>query len=427
MKAVFVSLTVAGLSLSGCVVTDIKPQPQVQIVQAQQTIASPELLDVGVRVFDPGIPASPTDDEALAKKRIFPELRKAEARLMAAKLRATLESTSQWGAVRVVPENVEFQDVIVTARILESTGFKLVLEVSARDSQGRVWLEKFRSETIADLGSYKTDNAIKARDPFENAYANIANALLAAREKLSVAERRDIRRVTDMRFARDLAPNASQPYLATDAPTGLTRLTRLPAADDPVMARVAKVRDRDLAVIDTLDAYNNNFYEKMSAPYGQFRRTSFEEIDKEERARNQARTRIALGAATILAAVLAPDACSSSSYNCQNLDSAARAAGAAGGVAAIISGVKKYSDAKTHAQALSELARSFEGESAPQVVEVEGRSLQLTGTAEEQYREWRKLLAEFYRNETELSGNPAPAPVSTAAPASVSAVPPPTR
>jgi hypothetical protein len=32
---------------------------------------------------------------------------------------------------------------------------------------------------------------------------------------------------------------------------------------------------------------------------------------------------------------------------------------------------------------------------APQVIDVEGRTLKLTGTAEEQYREWRKLLHEM--------------------------------
>jgi hypothetical protein len=33
------------------------------------------------------------------------------------------------------------------------------------------------------------------------------------------------------------------------------------------------------------------------------------------------------------------------------------------------------------------------------VVDVEGRTLRLTGTAEEQYREWRKLLHQLYIEE----------------------------
>jgi len=36
------------------------------------------------------------------------------------------------------------------------------------------------------------------------------------------------------------------------------------------------------------------------------------------------------------------------------------------------------------------------------VVDIEGRSLQLKGSAEEQYAEWRRLLKQLYENETGL-------------------------
>ena len=46
-----------------------------------------------VHSFDPGIPADlAADEDALAKKRIYPDLRKAEARYFAVMLRNTLES-----------------------------------------------------------------------------------------------------------------------------------------------------------------------------------------------------------------------------------------------------------------------------------------------------------------------------------------------
>lgn len=426
MRTLVVSF--AALWVSGCVTSDIRPQPKVQAVQAQQEIDSAELLDIGIRVFDPGIPATPTDVEELAKKKIYPEVRKAEARWFPVKLRATLEATSQWGAVRVIPESVQFMDVMVTGRIVQSNGMNLELIVDARDSQGRVWFEDLKSEAVADLGSYKTDAALKMRDPFENAYAAVANALLAARDRLSAAERREIRRVTDLRFAADLAPEKAKGYLTKDE-KGILRIARLPADNDPVMTRIGQVRERDLNLVDTLDVYYGSFYDKLADDYGQFRRTSFEEMDKEEQAKNAARTRIALGAAVILASVLTPQQCSGGSYNCQIIENAARGGGIAGGVGAIYSGVKKYGDAKVHAQALSELARSFENNAAPQVVEVDGRTLRLTGTAEEQYREWRKLLDAWYRSESgapppEVLPQPAPLPVvPSATPVVVPAAP----
>jgi len=95
----------------------------------------------------------------------------------------------------------------------------------------------------------------------------------------------------------------------------------------------------------------------------------------------------------VAASIFAPSTCSSNA-TC-NLESVARYGAAAGGVASFLSGLKKYADAKTHAQAFGELARSFQSEVSSQVVDVEGRSLKLTGSAEEQYREWRKLLREY--------------------------------
>jgi hypothetical protein len=67
-----------------------------------------------------------------------------------------------------------------------------------------------------------------------------------------------------------------------------------------------------------------------------------------------------------------------------------------------------------HAQALKELSESFQNEVAPQVVDVEGQTLKLTGTAEEQYREWRKLLHEMYLEENGDAESPAPADASSA-------------
>src|SRR5205823_2839483 len=206
------------------------------------------------------------------KQRISPDIRKAESRYIASLLRATLESSGQWGAVRVAPESAQFIDVIVSGRILESTGAKLALEITAKDSTGRVWIDARRYQSPPDTGSYKTDAALKARDPFQNVYSAIANDLVAARDAL-------------------------------------------PAGG---------------------------------------RRASFEEIAKEQRALNQARTRTYLGAAAVLASVLVPNQCGVYDYNCQRVQSAARYGGAIGGTAAILSGLKKYADAKVHAQALKE-------------------------------------------------------------------------
>jgi hypothetical protein len=411
------------LLLAGCMVNETKPLPKINPVQASQQIPDDELLDVGVREFDVNItPEEMKDTEKLAKERIYPDIRKAEARYIPSLLRATLESSGQWGAVRVVPTNVEFVDVIVDGRILESTGAKLAVEVTVKDSTGRVWIDKKKYESPADTGSYKTDASLRARDPFQNVYSQIANDMVAARDQLVAENRRDIRRVTELRFAQDLAPKALEGYVVKD-PKGMMTVARLPAKDDPYTSRIEKIRERDIAVVDTVNGYYANFSDTMKESYGSWRRSSFDEIEKENRDRNKARTRTVLGAAAILASIFVPGQCSTYDYNCRRIESAARTAGAIGGTAAVLSGLQKYSDAKTHAQALKELSETFQNEVQPQVVDVEGRTLRLTGTADEQYKEWRELLHQLYLEET---GTAAPAggsasgttPARTATPAS---------
>ncbi len=393
-------ISTTALALGGCMVQETKPLPKVVAVQATTQIPQNELLDVGIREFDAGIPADKaTDTEALAKMRIYPDLRKAETRYLPTLLRQTLESSAQWGAVRVVPQNTESADLLVSGEILESTGQKLVLKISARDSASRVWIDAKRYASPADLGSYKSAEALKARDPFQNVYAQIANDLLAARQKLSASEKQDLQRLTRLKFARDLAPAAMDGFAEADK-KGVLRVIRLPATNDPFVERIDRIRERDDVVIDTVNGYYSSFADKIHDSYAGWRQTSYTEIEKEDRARSSARMRAGLGAAAVLASILVPDQCAGDAYTCRNVQSAARTAGAVGGIAAVLSGIQKFSDARTHAESLKELSESFQAEVTPQLIDIEGRTLRLTGTAEEQYKEWRKLLRQIYLEET---------------------------
>jgi hypothetical protein len=408
--------------LAGCVTSETRPIPKIEPKQAAVHIPEPELLDVGIRVFDPGIPKNiEGDDEALAKKRIYPDLRKAEARYIPTLLRETLESTAQWGAVRVIPHNAEFVDVIVTGQLIDSNGGFLAVDVTVTDAAGRVWLKDQRFSSMVDLGAYKTAATIKARDPFQNVYSQIANAMVTARDKLTALDRESIRKVASLKFAEDLAPDAMAGMTAKDS-KGITQVVRMPAEGDPTLDRIEKIRERDTAVVDTVNDYYASFHDSMEDSYGSWRQTSFTELEKELRARSAARTRTVLGAAALIASIFAPNSCSS--YDSCRIADAARNAGTMGGIAAILSGMKKYADARTHADALKELTTSFQSEVAPQVVEVEGHTLRLTGTAEDQYREWRKLLKQLYLEETGAAAAPPPAPPPATTTATSNAKPP---
>lgn len=394
-------LGLAGLLAAAGCVKETRPQPVLQATQATAEIPADQLLDVGVHIFDPGLPKGIEDDPDMQDKiRIYPDIRQAEARYMAMQLRDTLEDTGQWGAARVVPSSVNSFDMTVDAKIVESNGAYLKLEVTAHDATGKVWIDKKEYEGQADTRVYR-DNYTAGRDPFENVYVLIANDLLAVRNTKTATDLANIRHVSEMRFAADFAPVAFSQYLSQNKKSGEYKVLRLPAEDDVLVKRINQIRERDYGMIDTVSENYTAFSERLEEPYTSWRRYTYDEITAEEKLKAQARNRIIMGAAAVAAAVFVPDSCTGGS-NCDRIADAARYGAMAGGVAGVISGYKKREEAKIHTESIKEISGSFQNEAAPLVVDVEGRTLRLTGTAEEQYAEWRRLLHELYKEETGL-------------------------
>jgi hypothetical protein len=219
--------------------------------------------------------------------------------------------------------------------------------------------------------------------------------MLAARRELTREQRVELHEIASLRFAADLAPYAFAPYLAKDR-KGAYSLVRLPAPDDPVVERMNRIRERDYALVDTLNEYYTNFGESVDDPYTNWRKYSYEELEAQSLARRQAITKQVLGAVAVVGGIVAGSNSNSSAA------SAAATAAVLGGMYAFKAGIDQNAEIKTHTESLKQLGDSFQSEVQPMVVDVEGRTLQLTGSAEEQYAEWRQLLKELYENETGL-------------------------
>lgn len=390
----------AGLVMAGCSAIGIRPAHETVPTQIAQEIPEDERLDVVVHVFDPGIPSSlAADEQALANRRIFPAIRRAEARYFAVMLRNTLEGTSQWGAVRVAPIDIRFVDVAVSGRIVESSGARLVLVVSAHDATGRVWLDNRRYVSEPDPGSYTRGTAPDAPDPFHHMYSRISNDLLKARGKLGATRLREVRQVAELRFAENLAPEASSGYLRKDDSSGPAllsraaepgprsgrvrndgssrrdslRVTRLPARDDPLTERIHSIREHDMRMIDTLDSYYTSLQEQMQRPYTEFRR-NFHEIELEERGSQVGPRPAPTDFVTRLPRTVRH----------RPMDS---------------SYMKAYFDrvaaVSARAYAFAMHLDSFRADADSRVVNVEARSKMLARTTEETYSELRWLLKEY--------------------------------
>ncbi len=403
-RTIPVAALVASVLLAGCVVQDTRPMTRVVAVKATAEVPQDELLDVAVRLFDPNVPQDPKKQE---EEGIFPDVRNAESRYIPVVIRDTLEGTGQWGQVRVLPRDGTGMDVYVDGRILVSDGRELELNVTVSDSSGRVWYSKVY-QGMADTRAYK-DVASKPADPFENVYNTIANDMLAARGKLTRAQLVQLHEISNLRFDAELAPYAFGQYLAQDRKGNWT-IVRLPAADDPVLQRLQRVRERDYSLVDTLNEYYTSFADSMSVPYTNWRKYSYEELEARSQTQRESVTKTLLGAALVLGGIM-------SSQNDNNNTSAGQTASAAavvGGIMVFKAGLDQRAEIKVHSESLKQLGDSFRSEVQPMVVDVEGRTLQLKGSAEQQYAEWRMLLKQLYENET---GLPATAPATaTAAP-----------
>jgi hypothetical protein len=251
------------------------------------------------------------------------------------------------------------------------------------------------------LRAYK-DVPSKPRDPFDNVYNSFANDLLAARNKLTREQKVAVHQVNNLRFAADLAPYAFAPYLAKDK-QGLYQVTRLPATDDPVVQKMDRIRERDYSLIDTLNEHYTNFGVSMQDAYTNWRKYSHEEIEQVEEAKRKSLTRELIGAAAVVAGVVVD----SNSKHQSSVENAATTAAIIGGIYAFKSGLDMRSEIKMHSESLKQLDQSFQSEVQPRVVDIEGRTLQLKGSAEDQYAEWRQLLKELYENETGLPATTA--------------------
>ena len=146
-----VSCLLATLLLAGCVSNTVKSTavPQVQTLGTE--IPEQELLDVGIVIFDPGIDADSDD------KTLYPEVRRAEANYQPFLLAEAIQSSAAWGAVRVVPDDGQITDLLVTGTIVNSHGERLELHIEARDARGRVWLDR-DYQGVASRYSYTMPN-----------------------------------------------------------------------------------------------------------------------------------------------------------------------------------------------------------------------------------------------------------------------------
>ena len=355
--------------------------PLTPLQQASTELPDADVLGVNIVTFDAEIPTG--DDPQI--ESIYTDIRTAEARFMPYQLRQVLVASGHWGDVRVIPESIPSSQLEVQGRILESHGEELKLQITAVDASGRIWLDR-QYQAYADISAYQSRRD-GISEPFLDVYHRIANDLVAQRRRLAAADKLEIQRLASIKFAADLAPQAYAQYLQERK--GRLTLAATPPADDALMSRIELAAERDARMVDVLDQYYLDFYQRMQQPYFDWRASSYQEIQNLRELQRQARSRKALGIMAIIGGIVGVATADG------NLGSTLSTVAIAGGIYSLSSGIDKGRQQNMHVASLRELARSLSNDMQPRNMQLKDRTVRLTGSAEIQYREWRSILADM--------------------------------
>lgn len=364
--------------------------------QASQPAALPEelLLDVGIRTFD-----VPSADAATA------ELRRAERAYLAVGLRAALQATGAWGAVRVVSRPSAAIDLGVVARVEQSDGETLALHLRATDARGTRWLdERYR-------GMAKTDHG-PGQAPFAAVYAAIAEDLTRRLRAMPHDELRSIRAVAELRFADRIVPGAFAGYLGhLEESDGVLGTRRLPAVADPMLGHVRQVLGRERLFIDTVDEYFTNFEHRVGGRFSDWRRSSLDSAATRRSLLEEAQARELLGAIHLLSGIASSAASGDDPEGAKGLNSLLDGAG-----------LLAVATRKRHAEAIeAEMARTEAAgagaEMLPATLALENSAAILERRVDKQYAKATQALRSLHLADTgePVQARPLPQPEHFAA------------
>ncbi len=324
--------------------------------------ASPWAPDIGVQVF-----TSASTPEAGAAPA-FPTVRTAETLLLPSLLARTLQAGGAFGVVRVVPDDSQRLPLLVSGEILASDPALLDLRITLRGADERVIFQQRYRDTAREA-DYP---AQAGGEPFADLYRRVANDLRAAVEELSEAQLTTLSRLALLRFGAGLAPASFSAYIA-EGEGGEVNLVAYPSEDDPMLARLRRLRRQDDLFVDAVDEQYGDLLDSVGESYDLWRSYVFE----------------------------------LETYGASYRQSAAqRGSDARRGTFASMQQVyATFRKVKLQEEDLLDVVSGFDGEALDTVMEVDDGVFRLSGSVEERYRQWRDILTRIYRLE---SGLPEP-------------------
>ncbi len=350
-------------------------------------------LDIIVPVFDPGLPDDP---EKYAKKGIWPELRRAESSRFAYKMKLALEKTEAFGAVRVMPDKTATGDLYVLGTIKESDGENVEIGIKVYDISGKLWFSKsFDHDVAADFYSNIRN---KGKDPYDPVFKKAAERLVEELDYNAAEDLARLQALTNLRFGANFSQEAFSQHMKKKG--RIVSLVSYPDENDVMLRRIQAIRIRDQLFTDRMQPHYEEFSRKMDDSYAAWQKQSFAELAGERQAKRDAAGSAVAGVALIALSVLSAVAgAQSDTYAGQTAGTTAAVVSGMAGASLLEKSFQTSKEAKFHRDALAELGQSIDKEMAPQVVKFEKSTLKLTGSAKEQFAQWRAFLKKIYAQE----------------------------
>lgn len=395
------SLLLVALSVSG-----VTLGPRAHDTSTERAREAPEAdapsLRLAIPLLDAGVPE---DKEEQFDRRIWPELRNAESVRIAVKLKEAIEALGTFPEVIVSPDTSASADFYLLARIEASNGEDLRLGWRLMDAAQRSWIPSacpprcWRTTKYRLWEGWHDAHDAEHEDPFAPLYTEVAGDVHRAIALLRKKDRRthpsrlsDLDRATTTRAV--VFASFFSPELYGDAviqhPRGFLELDHLPARDSDDWARIESIRARDERFAMLVSDQYLGLAAQMQKTYSDWQKDNFPLAREARLARREATLSAVLGGIAAAGAVAA-------AVDGGNPKDTSAVLAAAGAVAIANSVSERKKAEAMHAQ-INEIGATVHGALKPMVVATRHRTVTLTGTAREQFLQWRELLRDLYEN-----------------------------
>ena len=284
----------------------------------------------------------------------------------------------------------------VLGTIIESNGEDVEIRVDVTDISGNHWFTRTFDHTV-ESGFHK-DARNTGKDPYDPVFDEAANRVALELEDYESKTLADLKDLTELRFGAHLNDDAFGRYFTVS--DGRAEMTAFPSEDDPMLRRTRAIRVRDQLFVDNLQETYRTFSAQMEASYLTWQEQSQLAIEAEREADAEATEQALLGVLGIGLAVLAAVAgANSDSAGASTAAMTGAAVAGVAGVSMLQESFQTSKEARVHRDALNELGESIDVDLAPQVIDFQKQTVELTGTAKEQFAQWRAFLKRIYAEE----------------------------